>query len=60
MVWLLVYHLTFYYGFTWNKELEGIPYDSKEDCMEQLQVIRDNTLASGGKIIELLCKPKKE
>lgn len=55
-IWLLVYHLTWDAGFSWEKH-PGVEYGSKEDCMEQVEVMRQNAKENGMKIRTLYCKP---
>ena len=57
VTWILVFHLTWDNGWSWSKNQEE--YQTKEDCMEQVQTMRENAKASDLRVITLYCKPSK-
>ena len=57
VTWVLVYHLVWDAGFSWTKN--QVEYQTKQDCMEQVQVMRENAKANGQRAVTLYCKPSE-
>ncbi|MGL4755060.1 MAG: hypothetical protein ACRCXB_22090 [Aeromonadaceae bacterium] len=57
VTWILVYHLAWDAGFSWTKDQEE--YQTKQDCMEQVEVMRENAKANKLRVLMLYCKPSK-
>lgn len=55
--WILVFFIG-YGAFNWNSSGDkGIRYESKKECMEQLEIIKQTAKDNDGQLRVLYCKP---
>lgn len=58
--WILTYYISFgWAGYSQSPE-GGIEFDTKKDCMEQLEQVRTTAKDGDGTVMTLYCKPKRE
>ncbi len=57
--WVLIFFISYGFGQSASPK-EGIVYQNKEDCMEQLRVIKQIAKENDGRLYSAYCKPKLE